>query len=284
MSGFGVEYSISENAYGGENPMGGGFVGADGGSGEVEKKPRDKQVILPVTIKQIKSMDGNADDLIIDGVEVNQVKIIGTIDKKEETQTRIVFTINDGTDTIDVNKYVSDQSPHDTQRLNACTENSLVTVYGSIKTANNVKTVNAFEILPIIDWNEMTHHYLSVIITHLYNTKGPIPGSAGANAPNKFGMGSGMGLGGGMSMMPNHGQNLNTAVQQNKGDDYYKQEILAVYGDCDNAAGLSFHSCFDALEKRKVSITMDQLESFVNQLADEGNLYSTIDESHYAKC
>lgn len=36
----------------------------------------------------------------------------------------------------------------------------------------------AYVIEPVEDMNEVTHHYLDTIYTHLFNTKGPLPGKA----------------------------------------------------------------------------------------------------------
>lgn len=36
----------------------------------------------------------------------------------------------------------------------------------------------AYLIEPVDDMNEVTYHYLDTIYTHLFNTKGPLPGKA----------------------------------------------------------------------------------------------------------
>lgn len=36
----------------------------------------------------------------------------------------------------------------------------------------------AYLIEPVDDMNEVSYHYLDVIYTHLFNTKGPLPGKA----------------------------------------------------------------------------------------------------------
>lgn len=51
----------------------------------------------------------------------------------------------------------------------------LVKVVGNIREYDNKIHMSIFEAYLVQDWNELTHHFLDTIFTHLQNTKGPIP-------------------------------------------------------------------------------------------------------------
>ena len=54
-------------------------------------------------------------------------------------------------------------------------ENSFVKVVGQLREYEGRKHVLIYDITPIVDWNELSHHLLQIIFIHLQNTKGPIP-------------------------------------------------------------------------------------------------------------
>lgn len=48
-------------------------------------------------------------------------------------------------------------------------------VVGQMREYEGRKHVLIYDIAPISDWNELTHHLLQIVLVHLQNTKGPIP-------------------------------------------------------------------------------------------------------------
>ena len=286
---FGMEYGVSENNYGGENAMGGGYIEGSGGGDLKEKKTRDKSTLMPVSIKQINSIssDSGNDNLKIDDIDVHQVRIIGTIEKKIEHPTRINYSINDGSGTIEVQKYInSDKTEADEAKLSSCIENTLVKVHGNLRSNMNGSgyNINAFEIVPITDWDEMTCHHMEIIATHLRNTIGPIPGSAGANAINKLSMGSAMGnaqmnMG---SMIPNQGQNLNAAMSS--ASISYTEIVMDAYKQGDSNIGCNWDQALSIIKSKGTNMSLDQLKKTVTDLAEQGLMFSTTDEDNYAVC
>ena len=101
-------------------------------------------------------------------------------------------------------------------------------------------------------------------------------------------MGGGIGLGGGgMSMMPNHGQNLNTMAKEEgqKDETYFKGQIHKILSLGDPSTGMPTHQAFEICRERNIGpITMEQVKKYIDMLADEGNVYSTIDEDHFLPC
>ena len=54
-------------------------------------------------------------------------------------------------------------------------ENSFVKIVGQLREYEGRKHVLIYDIAPVTDWNELTHHLLQIVYVHLQNTKGPIP-------------------------------------------------------------------------------------------------------------
>jgi hypothetical protein len=46
-------------------------------------------------------------------------------------------------------------------------------------------------------------------------------------------------------------------------------------------AGLSYHDALALLKQKNINISMDQLHRGVQQLCEDGRLYTTIDDEHY---
>ena len=66
---------------------------------------KDRQTILPLTIRQLKgAIQAHPDDAYkVDGAELHQVKIIGNILNVEEQSTFFKYEIEDSTGIIEVN-------------------------------------------------------------------------------------------------------------------------------------------------------------------------------------
>jgi hypothetical protein len=51
----------------------------------------------------------------------------------------------------------------------------MVRVVGNIRDYEGDRHVLVFEVFPLEDFNQLTHHILDVIFTHCKHSKGPIP-------------------------------------------------------------------------------------------------------------
>ncbi|KAF9605242.1 hypothetical protein IFM89_014639 [Coptis chinensis] len=63
-------------------------------------KNRDSQVLLPLTVKQIKDASNPNDEksnIVVDGVDVNNIKLVGMVSDRVERATDVSFSIDDGT-------------------------------------------------------------------------------------------------------------------------------------------------------------------------------------------
>ena len=73
------------------------------------KGNRDKQSLIPTTIKQLKNAPGASAgeaSFTIDGHDLYQVTIVGLITQAEEQATNLQYTIDDGTGTIMIKMWI----------------------------------------------------------------------------------------------------------------------------------------------------------------------------------
>ncbi|CAM9467595.1 unnamed protein product, partial [Discosporangium mesarthrocarpum] len=68
------------------------------------------------------------------------------------------------------------------ERRARCQVGTYVRVYGNIRSWKGDRHCVSYDMEPLTDFNEVTHHFLDTIYTHLFNTKGPLPGSNGSVA------------------------------------------------------------------------------------------------------
>merc|ERR1712060_27624 len=153
-------------------------------------------------------------------------------------------------------------------------EGKLVRVVGQLRAFNLVRSIVAFNIQPLTDYNEYTFHFIEVVHTHLRNTRGkaPVPGMAAprgmANVAQP-GMANGAQSGGyGNPQQPQQTQfNLSDTVL----------EFFNTYATTE--AGSTVAECFEAMKARGASL--QQIRESVDFLVGEGHLYSMIDDDHF---
>ncbi|KAM0041063.1 putative replication protein A [Helianthus debilis subsp. tardiflorus] len=117
---------------------------------------KKRETLLPLTVNQInKALLLNDDkvNFLIDGVDVNNVKLVGMVlNKAAEGVNEIRFVLDDGTGRIDCLKWVNE--PVDIKEMEP--------------------------IMPVTDFDEITHHFVECIYVHSYNTRLMFTGHYGA--------------------------------------------------------------------------------------------------------
>lgn len=127
---------------------------------------------MPVTLKQLSSSRGGDEVYRVDDVELHTVKLVGTISQFHDETTNYSFKINDGTGEIDCKKWKDNDSP---SIFNALREGQTARVVGTIREFAGRSHLLVYNVVPVTNFNEVTHHILDVIFTHLQNTKGKVP-------------------------------------------------------------------------------------------------------------
>lgn len=235
-----------------------------------------------MTIKQVHSISEEDGAQRLDNVEVFSVRIVGTIHSIEAHATNVMYKISDGTGMLDCKSFIEKEGVG-SAKFADCREQSLVRVNGNIRIYEGHKSLMIFHMSVIHDWNELTHHLLESIHTHLKNTRGPLPsGVQGQGQGQAFGQ---------------HGQSMHDAMAMRQNVSVFaktehtgaqnavvelRDKIVQAYrilGDSDSGAG--FPEVLGQLAQMGAPISMHQLKHEVEYLANEGTLYTTIDETHY---
>lgn len=278
---FGGGYQSMDTGFGGGGYMqdAGGFGSPMTDSQEKKRSPMRAQSILPCSIKQLHSATYNQteDAFKLGNIELNQVSVVGIIRDAQESATNIMYTINDMTgEDIIVRKWLeNEESDAEKDKRSSCRENTYVRVIGHLKSfRENSRSLIAYSLNPVVDFNEITYHMIDVIHSHLALSKQsemtsmttpmkhttPGRGFQGQmTTPGKMNQGFGGNMGGtsaGLSGIQN--------------------EIHRMITSCQHEEGMSV-----AEIKQKVRTSEQQIRSTLEWLSNEGHIYSTIDDDHF---
>jgi len=132
------------------------------------------QCLLPCTIKQIlMAPEPKADEnLCIDGRELSNICIMGSILQIDVQSTHVTYRLDDGTCVVDVKVWSGDGSDasHKHPQLEDLKSASYIRVIGRVQAFKGKRSVTGFTLLPVLDMDELTLHFLEVIYAHLSNT------------------------------------------------------------------------------------------------------------------
>ena len=227
-----------------------------------------------MTIKQVLSATkaaGEDDGFTVDGREVNQVRVVGNILRQDKKETKHVYTIEDQTGMLECTMWVNQEEAGATveERAEKMVNGSYVCVIGGLKEYNGKLNVSAYDVRPIEDFNEITHHYLEAIYSHAKQTNAIKTGGGGAAAPSSaFGAFNPSGGRVSADAMDTSGDGGMTA-DQTKVFNFYTTEGT---GD----EGCNVNSVASSL-----AMDLNQVKHIVEFLSSEGHLYSTIDDHHH---
>ena len=251
------------------------------------KGDKNRHSLIPTTINQLKNAPANPagdNGYTIDGRELNQITIVGMILSADEQTTNLQYTLDDGTDQIVVKMWV-DQEQDDAfaERRAQWKEGAIVRVIGNMRAFNNMKSVVAYSIQPITDYNEYTFHFLEVIHTHLRFTKGAPPqaaptGYGGAALGGAAGASYGAIPGGGGAAAAQQGGQMYGQAQQQGSLESLVLSFFQTKGE-ESESGCTVADAAQALVNN--GATADQVRQYVEQLVSDGHLYSTIDDDHF---
>ena len=103
----------------------------------------------------------------VNGEEVHNLTLLGKIVEANESSTSQQYTIDDGTGTVVVKKWVdADDAEGAKQTLAA---GQYVRVYGHLRVFQGARNVIAFNMRPVTDFNEITYHFLEVVYCNSHN-------------------------------------------------------------------------------------------------------------------
>ncbi|XP_019464153.1 PREDICTED: replication protein A 32 kDa subunit B-like isoform X1 [Lupinus angustifolius] len=245
---------------------------------------RDAQSLLPLTVKQINDAFQSSDDktnLIIDGVDVNNVTLVGRVCNKAGRITDVTFVLDDGTGRIECNKWL--QEAVDSNEVDGILDGMYVRLHGHLKGFQGKRSLNVFSFRPVTDFNEIASHFIDCVYVHLYNSKirlqagvpnqqhvtnsTPITPTKGYQAyavpPNQF------------SGQPNNSQFTSQPKNAPKSVEDMVLDILHLPKNRSRDEGVPRD-----LIAQHLGIPMDKLMLAIKNLIEEGNIYEAIAD-HY---
>ncbi|ODV80178.1 replication protein A, subunit RPA32 [Suhomyces tanzawaensis NRRL Y-17324] len=160
----------------------GGFsLDANGGFSVERNSQRQagaRQSLTPVTIKQLNDADQPIPDgeFRIHNVNLSMISFVGIVRKVVPLANLIVITIEDGTGSVEVRKWIDDQkmsAAEEVERFEAYLS-KYVYVGGALKMFQEKKSVQNATVTLIEDHNQVLYHNLSAIANHL-KAQGIVP-------------------------------------------------------------------------------------------------------------
>ncbi|KAM7267262.1 hypothetical protein ACFE04_009428 [Oxalis oulophora] len=262
---------------------GGGFMPTQSvqppdSSGYSPAKNRESRSLLPLTIKQINNdLLSTNDGFSIDGVDINNITLLGRVCHKDERNiTEVVFLVDDGTGQIECTKWVQERI--DSNEVDQILVGMYVRVHGHLKGILNKRTLNAYSIRPVTDFNEITTHFIECVYVHVYNTK-IRGGSTSAFRPQMTNPNMGTPSKGYQANTSNqfHGQNRDDGVKRL---DERIKEFLEQPAFLDDNGEYSNGVHRDVIA-RQLNVPADQIMEPLTFLVNEGDIYTTSDDFHF---
>ncbi|CAK4634594.1 unnamed protein product [Aphanomyces euteiches] len=267
---------------------GGGYMDSQstpqkqGGGGNA----RDNQTLSPLTVHQlVVAVERGDDNPVVDGKELHNVHLMGLLTEVVHNSTTITFVINDGTGTFPARFFLQgDDDPFQQQLVETLQDGMYVSVVGTLRSFGGKTSLSSYAVTPVENFNQITHHFLDCIYTHLRNVKGPqggAPSQGGYNdqsSVNRFG--GGFSAFGGQQPAYGAQTNYNYGATDSGFSDPAQQAILDILGANSTDMGLSVDQIKQQLQGR---LSDAQLRDALNYLTNEGHIYSTIDENHFKR-
>ncbi|KAI3436764.1 hypothetical protein D9Q98_006176 [Chlorella vulgaris] len=280
MYGGGGDAGASQFNGAGFMPSQAGNAGGGGGSGKKNYDSK-QQTLRAVTIRQLhEALSSHKDDtLMLDGKEMTNITLLGKVLSSNEQGLTYGLKIDDGTGRADVKIWISDDdSEVEKQRRAEWRPGMYVRIHGHISNFGKSQDVLAYNIRPVTDHNEVTYHYLQALHQHLHLTKGCGAGpamhqeQAGAyGTPPVAAAGYGAAL-----PVPSYDPHHGTSALDS--------ELMHVLNAPDARANDCGVSIDDLLMRTGGRYSMVQVREACAKLADNGRVYSTLDENHFKTC
>ncbi|CAN8284149.1 unnamed protein product [Cochlearia groenlandica] len=239
-------------------------------------KSRDFQGLVPVTVKQINESShsgGEKSGIVINGIELTNVSLVGLVcDKDVSKVTEVRFTLDDGTGRIDCKRWVHEA--FDAREMESVRDGTYVRVNGHLKTFQGKKQLHVFSVRPIVDFNEVTFHYIECI--HFYS-KNSEPQRVG-DATTQSHMDNTQG-----GSNTNQTATLNPVVSSQNNDGNGRKnldDMILDYLKQPACTGIQQGIHLDEIAQH-LKIPKTKLEGVIQSLEGDGLIYSTIDEYHF---
>ncbi|KAG8715919.1 replication factor A protein 2 [Ceratobasidium sp. 423] len=251
-----------------------GDVAAQGDRVEVARNPN--QSLRAITIRQIYTAEQTHSDaeFMIDGSETTQVTLVAQVVAANKQATNITYKLNDGTAEIKAKHWLD--SSEEEAIGHGQSEHVYIRVVGTLKTFSGERQINAVHTRLVTDPMEIYYHLIEAQLVHLHYTRvqhvadrsmesGAVPSTISAGAPAASAYQAG-GKG-----------------QQSKFANFppLQRRILEVLDQLmpQHDEGVHVTTIASGLN---VQASIDEIGATMEKLAEEGHIYATKDDEHFA--
>jgi len=216
---------------------------------------------------------------VLGSKQLARVVVVGRVHKRADSTSNLQFLLEDGTGSIDVHLYVDAEAEPMDDLKSKITVGSYVKVVGQLRSFANKRSIKANAVLPIDDYNEVTHHLMSCIYAHLYLKNKKTTKFGGASTTGAPSLGAGVGStsygAAGTSYQANGGDAGGASVTSGSNAD----RVLNAIRQAREEMGMSVSQVMQL-----TSLSENDVRQAIEQVAADGHVYSTVDDDHFKTC
>ncbi|XP_027020757.2 replication protein A 32 kDa subunit-like isoform X2 [Tachysurus fulvidraco] len=225
-------------------------VGFSSSKNEIKPKTAGILRVMPCTVSQLLSAREHRDSFFIRDIELNQVTVVGLIRRTKATLTHLVYSVDDMTGPpMDIKLWLNVEDVN----MNHCVipSGTYIKAVGSLRSFQHHRSMVAFNIRCLDDFNEITSHMLEVIQAHLdsESSSNSMINTSYASDPATIGF---------------------TANQK---------QVYTLIKRCPLAEGISMQCLRNSLKY----LSSYDIRNCLQFLINEGHIFSTVDDYHF-KC
>ncbi|KAL4182347.1 hypothetical protein AMTRI_Chr12g242070 [Amborella trichopoda] len=256
---------------------------------------RGVSALLPCTVKQLSRIfAGDSSSIGIDAIESDTIRLVGMVVKKDERVTDVQFALDDGTGKIDVHRCAvydiniltcashifwvilsGSMMLQLVKRWKWCSKNGkYIRVICQLKSFQAKRHAEALSVRPVTDFNEVTCHFLECCYVHMHNTRH----LGGSSQPQTSSVNIAHGNGPLGHGTPIQAQFSGRSAPVGSDEDICNR-VRIVFMDPAALENDGLH--VDEAARRLPGIPKERILKVIGFLADEGEIYSTINESVY---
>ncbi|EJD02488.1 replication protein A, subunit RPA32 [Fomitiporia mediterranea MF3/22] len=266
------------------NDYGGGFMANSSPRTSSQNSPGGErraasQSLRPVTIKQVLKADQAHSDaeLYIDRTEVAQITVVAQVILVANQATNNVYHIDDGTGRIEARVWTDGSGDENqTDDHDGVSPGSYVRVTGVLKHFQNKRYINASNIRPIKDAHELYFHLEEVMYVTLQLRNDQLSNSDKAEDANGS-FAASTTLGGGTSANYSNYTSHPTATKSDQypGSTPLQRRITQFIATITADEGVHV-----AKIAREMKVDAELVSAALEDLLNDGHVYTTINESH----
>jgi replication factor A2 len=251
---------------------------AMGTSTQMDKAP-EKEILLPVTVKMVDAATtasgNNESELRIDGKTVNTILIVGCVSDLSKQQTAIEFSVNDSSGKMRARYFFTNEMEQVLEKV----QNGVYVSIVGIPKVKPTAHVSVLTMRPVQSPDEISYHEIHVAYASLKSKKKPT--MSGESAFSKV-----------VSSPPRTETPVETVVTPMRRNEPMSvtppkhegplreriTKFLAEPQHQQDPSGVSMSKLCASFGDSKA----EDVKASMNELLDEGMVYTTIDDDHFA--